>query len=277
MLVLLDVLIALLPIIQMDKHVSEVVLKVCSLFLAHLILLFDLHSLRLRLSHLSCCNLISLILSLSLHRVMLLCCILACVGEGCLHHLWLHLAPIVLLLLLLHHLLVLGLILLLMSICLFHVIHVLLMSFKNIDVNLQVITIVLILIHALIQVVLFFLLAFFFFLFLILVLFNGVPILLLLLLARIGGLFGLWVGLLAWWVGCLCALLWGLRVWPLLINCTMHCFSVLYAERRCYLNYACIVIVDFVLFERLSRCCGIGVLICCCVEVLLLLCVWGLT
>lgn len=172
-------------------------LKVGSLFLAHLILLFDLHSLRLRLSHLRCGYLIRLVLGLSLHRMMLLGCILACVGEGCLHHLGLHLTPIVLLLLLLHHLLVLGLILLLMSIGLFHVIHVLLMSLKHIYINLQVISIVLILIHALIQVILFFLLTFFFFLFLILVLLNCIPILLLLLLACICGLFGLGVWLLS--------------------------------------------------------------------------------
>jgi hypothetical protein len=274
MLILLNVFIALLSIIQMNEHICKVVFKIGSLFLAHLILLFYLHSLSLRLCHLGSGHLISLTLSLSLHWVMLLSCILASISKSCLHHLWLHLAPIMLLLLLLHHLLVLCLVLLLMSIGLFHVIHVLLMSFKHINVYLKVIPIVLILIHPLIQVVFFLLIAFLLVFFFILILLYCIPILLLLLLVCIG-FFRLWIWLLTRWVWCLCTLLmlWGLRVRPLLINRPMHSLPILNAERWCNLYYSCIIFIDLVLFELrgLCRCRCISVLVHCLIIVLLLL------
>ena len=154
MLVFLDVLVALLAIIKMDEHISEIMLEISPLLLSQLVLLF----LELGFSHRCCSHLISLIprLSLavgSLSRI-LLSCILACICKSILHHLRLHVVPVAaILLLLLHHLLILSLILLLLGVSLLDVIHVLLATFEHVNVNLQVIAlaiIFLILVHSLV-------------------------------------------------------------------------------------------------------------------------------
>lgn len=105
MLILLDILAALLAIVQVDEHVSEVMLEISSLLLPHLVLLLYVHCLSLGLSHLRCGYLVRLVLGLSLPCARV-GCVLTSVCEGCLHHLGLHLSAIVHEVLILHHLLV---------------------------------------------------------------------------------------------------------------------------------------------------------------------------
>lgn len=127
-LVLLDVLVARFTIVEMDKHVGKVVLKVALLLLTHLIHAFLVNLLRARVINghcLSSHNIVVLLLMMLLMILMLVSCScsgIAGMGNSICHHLRLHLTSVLLLLVVL----VVGLLL---------IVHLLLLLMVEVTAN----------------------------------------------------------------------------------------------------------------------------------------------